>query len=356
MNSKLMEPIQVGALSLKNRVIMSPLTRCRAIDNRVPNDWMVEYYRQRSGAGMILSEATAVDPMGVGYPATPGIWSDEQVEGWKKITDAVHKASGIIVCQLWHVGRISHPTVLDGAMPVAPSAIRPEGHVSQLRPITPYEIPRALELEEIPGIVEQYKRGAMNAKKAGFDGIQVHGANGYLIDQFLHEKSNKRNDQYGGSIENRARFLLEVCDACIGVWGKDRVGVHLAPKGDSHDVGSSDLAGLFGYVAGELGKRKIAFLCARESYDETALGPELKRIFGGVYIANQEFTKASAEEAIASGKADAVAFGKLYIANPDLAERFAQDAPLNEPDLSTFYHGLPDGYTDYPTLSEMAAS
>ena len=342
-SSKLMEPIQVGALTLKNRIVMAPLTRCRAINNRIPNDWMLEYYRQRAGAGMILSEATAVDPMGVGYPSTPGIWSDEQVEGWKKITDAVHEEGGVIVCQLWHVGRISHPTLLNGAKPVAPSAIRPDGHVSQMRPITPYEIPRALELDEIPGIVEQYKHGAINAMKAGFDGIEVHGANGYLIDQFLHEKSNARTDQYGGSIENRARFLLEVCDACIEVWGKDRVGMHLAPRGDSHDVGSSDLAGLFGYVAGELKKKGIAFICARESYDGTALGPELKRIFGGVYIANESFTKASAEAAIGSGEADAIAFGKSYIANPDLAERFAQDAPLNEPDSSTFYHGLPDG-------------
>jgi len=345
--SILQSPLKVGDLTFKNRVLMSPLTRCRAIHDRVPNEWMVEYYRQRSGAGMILSEATAVDPLGVGYPATPGIWSDAQVEAWKKVTNAVHRAGGLIFCQLWHVGRISHPSLLNGAKPVAPSAIQPEGHVSSMRPITAFEVPRALELSEISGIVDQFKRGAILAKSAGFDGVEIHAANGYLIEQFLHEKSNHRTDIYGGSIENRSRFLFEVTDAAISVWGKDRVGVHLSPKADRHDVGSSDLLSLYTYVARELGKRKIAFLCARESYDGTEIGPELKREFGGVYIANQGFTKASAEEAITAGKADAVAWGQLYIANPDLAKRFATGAALNEPNPETYYHGGTQGYTDY---------
>lgn len=347
-----MEPLQAGAFQFKNRIVLAPLTRCRAINNRIPNDWMVEYYRQRSSAGMILSEATSVDPMGVGYPNTPGIWSKDQVVGWKKITDAVHEKGGLILCQLWHVGRISHPSYLNGESPIAPSAIKPEGHVSLIRPITEYEVPRALETEEIPGIIDQYKHAAKLAKDAGFDGVEVHGANGYLLDQFLHEKSNTRTDRYGGNIPNRSRLLLEVCDACIEVWGKDRVGMHLAPRGDSHDVGSSDLMGLFGYVVEELGKRGIAFICAREAYNETAIGPELKRRFGGVYIANENFTKTSAEAAIKSGNADAVAFGKPYIANPDLVERFISDAELNEPDADTFFGENPLGYTDYPSLSD----
>jgi 2,4-dienoyl-CoA reductase-like NADH-dependent reductase (Old Yellow Enzyme family) len=346
-----MKPLQAGAFQMKNRMVLAPLTRCRAINDRIPNKWMVEYYRQRSGAGMILSEATAIDPMGVGYPNTPGIWSAEQVVGWKDVTEAVHKEGGLIVCQLWHVGRISHPSYLNGEKPVAPSAIKPEGHVSLVRPITEYEVPRALETEEIPGIVSQYRRAAKLAKEAGFDGVEVHGANGYLLDQFLHEKSNTRTDQYGGSIPNRSRLLLEVCDTCIEIWGKDRVGMHLAPKADTHDVGSSDLSKLFGYVADELAKRGIAFICARETYNEAAIGPELKRRFGGVYIANEGFTKTSAEVAIESGIADAVAFGKSYIANPDLVKRFVLDAELNEPDPSTFFGDSPKGYTDYPTLS-----
>lgn len=337
----------MGDLTLKNRIIMAPLTRCRAIDNRIPNEWMVEYYRQRSGAGLILSEATAVDPMGVGYPNTPGIWSKEQVEGWKKVTDEVHRAGGLIFCQLWHVGRISHSSYLNGELPVAPSAIRPEGHVSLVRPITEFETPRALETEEIAKIVAQYSRGAKLAKDAGFDGVEIHGANGYLIDQFLHEKSNKRTDQYGGSVANRARFMMEVTDAVLQEWDASRVGMHIAPKGDSHDVGSPDLEELFTYVATELGKRKLAFICARESYDGNEIGPDLKKAFGGIYIANQGFSKETAEAAIEAGNADAVAFGKAYIANPDLAKRFETGAELNEPNPETFYGSDTRGYTDY---------
>ncbi len=349
--SLLHQSLKVGAWTLPNRVIMAPLTRCRAGAGRVPTDLMVEYYVQRASAGFILSEATAVDPMGVGYPDTPGIWSEEQVAGWKKVTSAVHAAGGRILLQLWHVGRISDPVYLNGALPVAPSAIAPDGHVSQVRPIKPYVTPRALELSELPGVVAAYRRGAENALRAGFDGVEIHGANGYLLDQFLQDRTNRRADDYGGSIENRARLPLEVTDAAISVWGADRVGYHIAPRCDSHDMGDSSPAATFGHLARELGRRKIAFLCARESLDTPRLGPELKRAFGGVYIANQGFTAENAEKAIAAGEADAVAWGKLFIANPDLPRRLRTGASLNQPDTTTFYGGTERGYTDYPTLA-----
>lgn len=346
----LFDPIQVGDLHLPNRIIMAPLTRCRAEAGRVPGALMAEYYVQRASAGLIISEATAVTPQGVGYPDTPGIWSAEQVQGWKNVTSAVHAAGGRIVLQLWHVGRISDPHYLDGELPVAPSAVRPKGHVSLLRPLRDFVTPRALDSAEIAGIVAAYRQGAANAKAAGFDGVEVHGANGYLLDQFLQDSTNQRTDQYGGSLENRARLLLEVTDACIEVWGAGRVGVHLAPRADAHDMGDSDRAATFGYVARELGKRGIAFLCAREHEAADSLGPQLKQAFGGVYIANERFTKAQAERWLAEGKADAVAFGIPFIANPDLPARLDADAPLNEPDSSTFYGSGPVGYLDYPTL------
>ncbi|RYD21207.1 MAG: alkene reductase [Verrucomicrobiaceae bacterium] len=350
MSDPLFQPLQAGAFTFPNRMMMAPLTRCRASEGRVPNAMMAEYYAQRASFGMLLTEATSISPQGVGYPNTPGIWSQEQVEGWKLVTSAVHEAGGQILLQLWHVGRISDPIYLDGELPVAPSAIAPAGHVSLVRPEKAFVTPRALELSEIPGIVEDYRRAAENAKAAGFDGVEIHGANGYLIDQFLQDSSNKRTDEYGGPVENRARFLLEVTDAVVSVWGADRVGVHLAPRGDAHDVGDSDLTSVFHHVARELGKRGIAFLCARESYEKPALGPSLKQVFGGVYIANEGFTAESAREAIRNGEADAVAFGKQAIANPDLVERFRTGAPLNEPNPATFYGSGPAGYTDYPTL------
>lgn len=353
--STLFEPLKAGAFLLKNRVVMAPLTRCRSAEGRVPTPLMAEYYRQRASAGLILSEATAVDPMGVGYPDTPGIWSAEQVDGWKGVTRAVHDAGGTILLQLWHVGRISHPLYLNGATPVAPSAIAAPGHVSLLRPEQPFPVPRALELAEIAGVVAAYRRGAQLAKEAGFDGVEIHGANGYLLDQFLQTSTNRRTDDYGGSIENRARLLLEVTDAAIGVWGADRVGVHLAPRGDIHGMGDEDLPATFGYVARELGLRRIAFLCAREGLAEPRLGPALKRAFGGVFIANMGFTAETAAQEIADGNADAVAWGKLFIANPDLPERFRTGAALNEPDGTTFYQApggdRTRGYTDYAALS-----
>jgi 2,4-dienoyl-CoA reductase-like NADH-dependent reductase (Old Yellow Enzyme family) len=350
MANPLFSPLHAGSLRLPNRIIMAPLTRCRASAGRVPNRMMAEYYGQRASFGLILSEATAVSPMGVGYPDTPGIWSDEQVEGWKAVTTSVHEAGGQILLQLWHVGRISDPVYLDGALPVSASAVRPAGHVSLLRPLKDFVTPRALDLDEIPAVIEEYRKGAENALAAGFDGVEIHGANGYLIDQFLQDSTNQRSDCYGGSIENRARFMLEVTDAVVSVWGADRVGMHIAPRGDAHDMGDSDPAALFGHVASELGKRKLAFLCARESHDKAALGPMLKQSFGGVFIANEGFTAESASEAVATGRADAVAFGKPAIANPDLVERIRAGAPWNPPDPETFYASGPQGYTDYPTL------
>jgi 2,4-dienoyl-CoA reductase-like NADH-dependent reductase (Old Yellow Enzyme family) len=350
--SKLFDPIRVGDLDLPNRVIMAPLTRSRAVGgNRVPNELMAQYYVQRASAGLILTEATAVTPQGVGYADTPGIWSESQVAGWKMVTDAVHAAGGRIFLQLWHVGRISDPSFLDGELPVAPSAIPAAGHVSLLRPKRAYPTPRALDTEEIPGIVAAFRKGAENAKLAGFDGVEIHGANGYLLDQFLQDKTNKRTDAYGGSVENRARLMLEITDACIAVWGASRVGMHLAPRGDAHDMGDTNPAETFGYVATELGKRGIAFICAREALGPNRLGPQLKKAFGGVYIANEKMTRESAEQVIASGEADAVAFGQLFIANPDLPTRLKLNAPLNAPQPDTYYHPGAEGYVDYPALA-----
>jgi 2,4-dienoyl-CoA reductase-like NADH-dependent reductase (Old Yellow Enzyme family) len=346
----LLDPVRIGAWNLPNRILMSPLTRSRSGPERIPNDLMREYYVQRASAGLIFSEATSVDPMGVGYAETPGIWSQEQVAGWKKITDAVHAAGGRMLLQLWHVGRISHPIFLNGATPVAPSAIAAKGHVSHVRPLTPYPTPRALELSEIPGIIAAFRRGAENAQRAGFDGVEIHGANGYLPDQFLQNSTNKRTDEYGGPIENRARLLLEVTDAAIAVWGSERVGVHLAPRGDAHDMGDSNPLATFGYVARELGRRRIAFICAREALAEKRIGPELKKLFGGSYIANERFTLETGNQVLAAGEADAVAFGVPFIANPDLPERFRTGAPLNQADRETFYARGPKGYTDYPSI------
>jgi len=313
---------------------------------------MKTYYTQRASAGLILSEATSVDPMGVGYPDTPGIWSQEQVEGWKPITAAVHEGGGRILLQLWHVGRVSDPSYLNGALPLAPSALAPEGHISLIRPKKPFVTPRALSSEELPGIVEAYRRGAANAMAAGFDGVEIHGANGYLLDQFLQDSVNRRTDAYGGSVENRARLMLEVLDAVISVWGADRVGLHLAPRCDTHSMGDSNPAATFGYVAREAGKRKIAFLFTREGLAEPRLSPQLKAIFGGPLIANQDLTRQEGEQLIAADEADAIAWGKLFIANPDLPTRFRQGAALNPPRPETFYHSGAAGYTDYPFLAD----
>lgn len=344
----LFDQLRVGALTLPNRIIMAPLTRARAGLERVPNALMEEYYTQRATAGLIISEATSVTPMGVGYAHTPGIWNAAQIDGWKKITEAVHRAGGRMFLQLWHVGRISDPIFLNGELPLAPSAIAAEGHVKLLRPMKNYVTPRALETNEIADIIEAFRKGSENAKSAGFDGVEIHGANGYLLDQFLQDGSNKRTDQYGGTLENRARLMLEIADAVIGVWGADRVGMHLAPRGDSHDMKDSHRLETFTYVAEALGKRKIAFICSREHTGLDSMGPRLKKAFGGVYISNEKFTKDSAEEAIKLGETDAVAFGVPFIANPDLVERFKKNFPLNPADPSTFYDSGAKGYVDYP--------
>ncbi len=352
----LFDPIQIGDLHLRNRIVMAPLTRARAVDRRIPNELMAQYYRQRASAGMILSEATAVCPMGVGYANTPGIWNDEQVAGWKRITRAVHDEGGLILMQLWHVGRISDPEFLDGERPVAPSEIAASGFVRLLRPQRRYVTPRAITLEEIPGIVDAYRRGARNAKRAGFDGVEIHGANGYLLDQFLQDACNKRTDEYGGSIENRARLMLEVADACIEAWGPGRVGMHLAPRGDSHSMGDSNPLATFSHVARELGRRKVAFIVAREALGPGRIGPELKRAFGGCYIANEKFTCETAAQAIERREADAVAFGVMFIANPDLPRRLELRAALNEPQPELYYGDGPEGYTDYPFLDDQCDS
>lgn len=348
--SRLFDPLQVGALKLPNRIIMAPLTRKRSGTERVPNAMMAEYYRQRAGAGLILSEATSVSPQGVGYWGTPGIWNDQQVEGWRLVTTDVHAAGGRIFLQLWHVGRISDPELLDGDLPVAPSAIAAAGHVSALRPKRPHPVPRALETEEIPGIVDDFRRGAERAKTAGFDGVELHAANGYLIDQFLQDKTNKRTDRYGGSVENRARFLLEMVDAVTDVWGADGVGVHLRPRGEEHDMDDSNPRAIFGYVADELAKRKIAFIFVREIEGEDSMLGEIKHRFGGVVIANELMSKEDGERLIETRVADALAFGRDYIATPDLAERLQRGLPLNTPNKDTFYGDGPEGYIDYPRL------
>ena len=348
----LFDPIKIGDLELSNRIIMSPLTRCRAIDNRIPNDLMAEYYSQRASAGLIISEGTVVTPMGVGYPNTPGIWSAEQTEAWKKITSAVHAKGGKMLLQLWHVGRVSDPSYLNGELPVAPSAIAPKGHVSLIRPPKPFVTPRALALEEIPAIIEAFRKGAENAKIAGFDGVEIHGANGYLLDEFLQDSTNHRTDRYGGSLENRARLMCEVVDAVLAVWPAGRVGLHLAPKGDAQSMGDSNPRGTFTHIAREMSKRNLAFICTRDYVGEGFLGAEIRREFSGAYIANEKFTQETANEFVNSGKADAVAFGKLFIANPDLVRRFRENLPLNTPDAKTFYASGAEGYTDYPFYSD----
>jgi 2,4-dienoyl-CoA reductase-like NADH-dependent reductase (Old Yellow Enzyme family) len=350
----LLDPLQLGDLLLPNRVIMAPLTRLRGTADHIPTPIIAEYYAQRASAGLIISEGTPVDPLGVGYANVPGIWSKEQTEAWKPVTRAVHEAGGRIFAQIWHVGRISDPSFLNGQLPIAPSAIAASGFVSLIRPPKEFVTPRALTLEEIPGIVEAFRRGAENAQIAGFDGVEIHGANGYLLDQFLQDGSNHRTDEYGGPIENRARLHLEVTDAAISVWGPGRVGMHLAPRGDAHGISDSNRAATFGYLARELGKRKIAFIAAREHLGPDALGPTLKQEFGGVYVANEALDQHSGQKLLDEGKADAIAYGKLFIANPDLPIRFAQGAPMNVPIPATFYAPGAEGYTDYPALQSVA--
>ena len=348
----LFDPIRVGDLDLPNRIFMAPLTRLRGtVDNLPRPELAAEYYAQRASAGLILTEGTPVDPMAVGYPQVPGIWSPQQVELWKPIVDAVHRAGGRIFAQIWHVGRISHTSYLHGELPVAPSAIAAPGHVTLVRPFTDHETPHALTTSEARDVAEQFGLGARNAKAAGFDGVELHGANGYLLDQFLQSGTNQRDDEYGGSIENRARLMLECTDAAIAAFGAGRVGMHLAPRGDIHGISDSNRAETFGYVARELGRRKIAFIMAREKLGPDSLGPMLKREFGGVYVMNEDFSLDTANEVLQRGDADAVGFGKLFIANPDLPARLRKSAPLNAPRPELFYSHDREGYVDYPALA-----
>jgi 2,4-dienoyl-CoA reductase-like NADH-dependent reductase (Old Yellow Enzyme family) len=348
----LFDPIQVGDLHFPNRIFMAPLTRLRGTPDHIPTPIMVDYYTQRATAGLIISEGIPIDPLGVGYANVPGLWSQQQVEAWKPVTKAVHDKGGHIFAQIWHVGRISDPEFLGGQLPVAPSAIAATGTVSLLRPQRSFVTPRALETNEIKGVVEAFHRGAQNAQAAGFDGVELHGANGYLLDQFLQDGANHRTDEYGGPIENRARLMLEAADAAVSVFGPGRVGMHLAPRGDAHGISDSNPSAIFSYVATELGKRKLAFIAAREHVGPDSIGPDLKQLFGGVFVANEAIDQKTGQQLLDEGKADAVAFGKLFISNPDLPARFAKHAPLNRPEPHTFYAPGPHGYTDYPALAD----
>jgi N-ethylmaleimide reductase len=365
--SALFSPAKVGPYQLSHRVVMAPLTRMRSDPGDIPNNLMVEYYRQRaSKGGLIISEATPVSTRGNGYAGAPGIYSDRQIAGWQRVTDAVHAEGGRIFLQLWHVGRQSHTDLQpNGEAPVAPSAIAAEGYAYTKHGELPFSMPRALKLEEIPGIVEEFRAGAERALRAGFDGVEIHGANGYLPDQFLQDGTNKRTDSYGGPIENRARFMLEVTKAAISVWGPDRVGVRLAPSGTYGSMSDSDPAATFGYVVTELDRLGIAYIHVVEprikGIEEIVKGQapiaaqHLRRKFSRTLIAAGGFTGESAASIVAAGYADLVAFGRHFIANPDLPERLRDGLPLNRYDRSTFYGGDARGYTDYPAVDRVLA-
>ncbi|MHA7627468.1 alkene reductase [Corallococcus sp. M7] len=357
---KLLSPLRLGRLELKNRLVMAPMTRSRAlVDGNVPNPLAVTYYAQRASAGLIVSEGTQVSPQGVGYIRTPGIHSPEQVAGWKKVTDAVHAAGGLIFAQLWHVGRVSHPDFHGGELPVAPSAIAVQQEVFTFQGKKPAVTPRALETHELPGIVEQFRQAARNAKEAGFDGAELHGSNGYLLDQFLRDGSNQRTDAYGGSIENRARLPLEAARAVAEVFGADRVGYRLFPQNfpytGMHDSTPTET---FTYIARELGKLGLGYLHVTELVTgpaapapEQRITPAIRKAFPGLIIANGGYDAQAGEAVIERGEADLVAYGVPFLANPDLPERFRRSAPLNTPDASTFFQGEEQGFTSYPALS-----
>jgi N-ethylmaleimide reductase len=359
----LFQPLTLGALELPNRIVMAPLTRSRS---EQPGDlpWALnaEYYAQRASAGLIIAEATQVSPMGKGYAFTPGIHSAAQVEGWKLVTDAVHAAGGTIFLQLWHVGRISHVDLLPGgAEPVAPSAIaaNSQTYISADSGMVPVSTPRALATDEIAGVVGEFRLGAENAKAAGFDGVEIHGANGYLLDQFTRDGSNKRDDAYGGTLENRLRFPLEVAQAVAEVWGADRVGYRVSPVGEFNDMQDANPVETFGALATGLSDLGLAYIHVAEAFAgqarDEATCSAVRDAFGGVYLANGGITPEAADTRVATGAADAVAFGTLFIGNPDLVARIGQDAELNEADPASYYGGDAKGYTDYPTL-EAASS
>lgn len=343
----LFTPLAMGPLQLPNRIIMAPLTRSRAGAGNAPTCMAATYYLQRAGAGLIISEATQISPEGLGYPGTPGIHSYEQIAGWRNVTDAVHAAGGRMFLQLWHVGRISHPTLQpDGALPVAPSAIRPAGEAMTPDGMVPFVTPRALETDEIAAIVEQYARGAANARAAGFDGVEVHGANGYLLDQFLRDGSNRRTDRYGGSAANRARLLVEVTAAVCDVLGRERVGVRISPDNAFNDMHDSDPRTTFGTAVELLNGIAPVYLHVVEGqFDCTTL----RRAFHGLYMANGGYDFARGTQAVATGAADCIAYGMPFISNPDLPLRFEKGYALANADPATLYGGDSRGYTDYPT-------
>ncbi len=353
----LFTPITLGNLEFANRIIMAPLTRNRAGEGNVPQAMNVEYYRQRASAGLIISEGSQISPQGLGYPGTPGIYSDAQIEGWKHVTEAVHKEGGKIFLQLWHVGRISHTSMQpDGALPVAPSAIKAAGQLFTYQGLQEFEIPKALGVEEIQGIIADYGRAAANAKNAGFDGVEIHAANGYLLDQFLRDSTNQRTDEYGGTIHNRMRLLLEVTEQVGKVWGEQRVGVRLSPENSFNDIKDSTPQVTFNAVAEQLSRFPLAYLHVLEGDMMTGERKldylALRRCCNALYLANNGYDFQTATAAIEENRVDMIAFGKLFIANPDLPKRFAEQLALNTPDSSTFYGGDEKGYTDYPAISE----
>lgn len=366
LDDTLLSPVELGDLRLPNRVVMAPLTRSRASQpGDVPTMMNATYYQQRAGAGLIISEATQISPQGKGYAFTPGIHSEAQIAGWRKVTNAVHEAGGRIMLQLWHVGRISRPELQpDGATPVAPSAIRPAGaqtFISAESGMVDVLEPRALKTEEIPDIVEQFRRGAENARRAGFDGVEIHAANGYLLDQFIRSNSNRRTDQYGGSLDNRLRLPLQVVDAVIDVWGAGRTGIRISPTGSFNDMHDDNPVATFGGLAERLNDADVAFI---EVVEDSFQGnhadgrPEpvidaIRAGFHGTYIGNGAYTAEEASDRIAAGRCDLSSFGRPFIANPDLVERFRRGAPLNEGDSSTFYGGDERGYIDYPGLADV---
>lgn len=355
----LFEPTSFGAIKLANRVVMAPVTRARAGKDSVPTPIMAEYYAQRASVGLIISEAVGISRQGLGWAYTTGIWNDAQVEGWKKVTQAVHEKGGKIVCQLWHMGRMVHSSIT-GEQPVAPSPSTGPGHIHTYEGKVPYEEARALRLDEIPGIIESYVVAARNAMRAGFDGVQIHSANGYLLDEFLRDGTNYRTDAYGGSVENRLRLLREVTEAVIAAIGAEHVGVRLSPNGDAQGTIDSNPEAVFIPAAKMLNELGVAWLELREANpdshqafagatEQPKLSPEIRKVFHGSLVLNQEYTRDTAMEAVSSGKADAISFGRAYIANPDLVRRFQEDLPLQEYDVTTWYgpHGE-KGYTDYP--------
>lgn len=360
-NSPLFEPIHLGAIALGNRIVMAPLTRGRSGIERIPNDLMTEYYQQRASAGLIITEATQISAQAAGWGETPGIYADAQIQAWQRITSAVHQQGGKIVLQIWHTGRASHPDFqLNGALPISASAVKPAGEIHTIQGKKPFFTPRAANLEEIASIIQDFAQATRNARQAGFDGVEIHAANGYLIDQFLRDGTNQRQDAYGGPIENRVRFLLEVTEAVVDAWSADHVGVRLSPTNAFNDMTDSNPIATFTHAAQALNAYNLAYLHILEALpghmlavEGERVSPYIRKVFQGPLMINGGYDAASGAAAIANQEADLVAYGVPFIANPDLPERFARQAPLNEPDPSTFYTRGAEGYTDYPFLNPL---